>query len=107
MPPADWTGLPALRYDTRPETVAGLDEFVRGEVAAGRCAVPRGVRSLRIDLALLVAAAKVVRVVPRAIDCATVEQFAAGFMTRIARDRLDPTSPDGWYRATLDAAWRD
>ena len=104
--PADWATLPPLRYDHRPDLPTGLSEFVRSEVAAGRCAVPRGTTSLRVDLAVLVDGGAAVRVVPRAIDCATVEQFAAGLVSRIARDHLDAGSPDGWYHATLDLAWR-
>lgn len=104
-PPPDWSALPVLPYVSRPELPAGLDDFVRGEMAAGRCVLPRGARSLRIELAVLVDAGKPVRVIPRAIACATVEQFAAGLVSRIARDHLDPASADGWYRAALDVAW--
>lgn len=104
--PASWATLPMLRYERRPDLPTGLDEFVRDEVAAGRCTVPRGATSLRVDLAVLVDAGAAVRVVPRAMACATVEQFAAGLMSRIARDHVEPESPDGWYRATLDFEWR-
>ncbi len=103
--PRDWAPLPPLRYDRRPILPAGLDEFVRGEVNAGRCTVARGATSLRVDLAVLVDEGSAVRVVPRAIGCATVEQFAAGLLSRLVRDHLDHDSPDGWYRTTLDVAW--
>ena len=104
-PPSDWASLPALRYDRRPILPAGLDEFVRGEVEAGHCVVSHGATSLRVDLAVLVEEGLAVRVVPRAIGCATVEQFAAGLLSRLVRDHLDHDSPDGWYRTTLDVAW--
>ncbi|MGI4730148.1 MAG: hypothetical protein ACRYFW_00185 [Janthinobacterium lividum] len=104
--PTDWATLPVLRYDRRPDLPAGLDDFVRGEVATKRCNPPHGVTSLRVDLAVLVDGGAAVRVVPRAIGCATVEQFAAGLVSRIARDHLAPASPDGWYRTMLDLPWQ-
>ncbi|WP_375380967.1 hypothetical protein [uncultured Sphingomonas sp.] len=103
--PSDWAVLPPLRYDRRPDPPAGLDEFVRGEVSAGRCVLAHGATTLRVDLVVLVDGGVAVRVVPRAIGCATVEQFAAGLLSRLARDHLDPASADGWYRTTLSIAW--
>ncbi len=43
-------------------------------------------------------------VVPRAIDCPTVEQFAAGLVTSMSRANLRE-APEGWYRATLSFIW--
>ena len=43
-------------------------------------------------------------VVPRAIECPTVEQFVAGLVISSARNNLRQPSA-GWYRTALSFAW--
>ena len=105
--PADWSDLPPLRYDRRPDPPASLGGFARQEIAAGRCARPRAATALHLDLAVLVVDGTATRVVPRAIGCPTVEQFAAGLLSGLARGRLDAASTEGWYRTELDVAWSE
>ena len=106
LPPVDWAPLPVLRYRRRPNVPAVLSDFVRDEVHAGRCAMPAGSR-LSVDFAVLIAANGAVRrIVPRAIGCPTVEQYASGLMLRLARDNvLNPVLVPTWYRAGLTFAW--
>ena len=48
------------------------------------------------------------RVTPRAIDCPTVEQFAAGLLLGAARNNVDlrGAATDSWYRTTMVFAWK-
>ena len=46
-PPADWSALPPLPYARRADPPPALGGFVRGEIAAGRCALPRATTFLR------------------------------------------------------------
>ena len=103
-PPADWSALPALRFARRPDPPVALNGFVRGEIAAGRCVLSRTTSTLHLGLAVLVADGAAVRILPRAIGCPTVEQFAAGLLSGLARGRLDGACAAGWYRTTLDVA---
>lgn len=105
MPPADWSAMPELPVAARP----GFDPsaYVRREVAAGRCrAAPAGsVMAVTAPVAVLVdAAGAVQRVVPRAIECPTVEQFTAGYVSSLAR-RTAGLKP-GWYRYAVTYRWR-
>ncbi|MEE2916574.1 MAG: hypothetical protein VYB32_05825, partial [Pseudomonadota bacterium] len=70
-PPGDWSGLAPLPIQRPAAPARALSQFVRDEVAAGRCAAavatPRGY-ALSVDLAVLVGAGgQVRRIVPRAI----------------------------------------
>lgn len=111
LPPADWSTLPFLRYLRRSPEKPELSRFVRDEIAAGRCAA--SVRSgkgpiLTVDLAVLVTpSGRVRRIVPRAIQCPLVEQYARGILSRMARDNIDThgISADTWFRATLTFTW--
>jgi len=100
----DWDRLTPLPWRTPPQMTADLSQFVDDEVQAKRCTPPKradGKPMVDVDVAVLVRADGVVRVaVPRAIDCPTVEQFAAGLVTSFARNNLR-TTPEGWYRATV------
>jgi hypothetical protein len=46
-------------------------------------------------------------VVPRAIQCATVEQYAAGLAAGFARGNLLPRNgTEQWYKTSLTFSWR-
>ncbi|HWK36207.1 hypothetical protein [Sphingomonas sp.] len=100
----DWDRLTPLPWRTPPQMTSDLSRFVADEVLAKRCVPPKreDARALvDVDVAVLVRADGLVRVaVPRAIDCPTVEQFAAGLVTSFARNNLRAT-PEGWYRASV------
>lgn len=111
-PPAEWSklaDLPLIRRGAmqQPE----LSRFVHDEVAAGRCsAAQRGADgfTLAVDLAVLVdRSGEVRRIVPRAIGCLTVEQYAAGLISRMARANLAPAANGAWYRITIGFAWKE
>ena len=110
LPPQDWSTLPPLRIRRQATTLANTSAYVHGEVMAGRCA--KAVRtvqgwSLSLDLAVLMTRdGRVRRITPRAIDCPTVEQYAAGVILG-ARDSIDvvDTAADTWYRTSLTFAW--
>jgi hypothetical protein len=110
LAPQDWSALPVLRIRQRSTTLANTSAYVHGEVMAGRCA--RAIRTtqgwtLSIDLAVLMTPdGRVRRITPRAIDCPTVEQYAAGVILG-ARDAIDvvDTDTDTWYRTSLTFAW--
>ncbi|RZM21910.1 MAG: hypothetical protein EOP67_51580 [Sphingomonas sp.] len=110
MPPQDWSALPALRIRNRSTTLANTSAYVHGEVVAGRCGKASRTAqgwTLSVDLAVLMTAdGRVRRITPRAIDCPTVEQYAAGIILG-ARDSIDvvDTDADTWYRASLSFAW--
>jgi hypothetical protein len=105
--PIDWEALPPLNYRNPPTVTPAMQAFVAGEVAAGRCAPPRGPEGhywIKLDVAVLVdGEGHVLRVLPHAIDCPTVEQFGAGLALSFARENLLPrTQPDDrWFRATF------
>jgi hypothetical protein len=92
-------------------TQANTSTYVHGEVLAGRC--DKAVRTesgwtLTLDLAVLATPqGRLRRVTPRAIDCPTVEQYAAGVLVGTPRDSLDLGDPQGdtWYRTSMTFAW--
>jgi hypothetical protein len=111
LPPQDWSTLPILRVRRAAVDLPDVSAFVRAEVTAGRCAAatqsPQG-WSLKLDLAVLATAqGQVRRITPRAIDCPTVEQYAAGLVLGTARDNVDVRGAltDTWYRTTMTFAW--
>ena len=110
LPPQDWSTLPVLRIRGQATTLANTSAYVHGEVVAGRCAhVVRTTQgwALTVDLAVLITPdGRVRRVTPRAIDCPTVEQYAAGVILG-ARDSIDVADADAdtWYRTSLTFAW--
>lgn len=104
VPPADWTTLPELKLQRGWPDWRGLSDYVRDEVNAGRCASAS--KEIRVDLAVQVAGnGHVRRIIPRAIDCPTVEQYASGLLSRIARRNVAPPGEDRWYRAMLVFTW--
>lgn len=105
MPPADWTNLPELPVAAASGSVSS--SFVRREVARNRCRVePNGdLLEIAAPVAVLVdEAGAVLRVVPRAIDCPTVEQYTAGYVSSLAR-RTGGLKP-GWYKFTMTYRWQ-
>ena len=110
MPPQDWSMLPVLRIRGQATTLANTSAYVHGEVVAGRCThVVRTAQgwALTVDLAVLITPdGRVRRVTPRAIDCPTVEQYAAGVILG-ARDSIDvvDANTDTWYRTSMTFAW--
>lgn len=110
MPPQDWSALRPLPLTREPDEGANLSSFVRAEVKAGRCAAATAVTQgwvLKIDLAVLIGpGAQPRRVVPRAIACPSVEQYAAGLISSMARGNISPaTDTDVWYRTSLTFSW--
>ncbi|KQM51226.1 MAG: hypothetical protein EOP67_23370 [Sphingomonas sp.] len=110
LPPQDWSTLPVLRIRGQATTLANTSAYVHGEVVAGRCThVVRTAQgwALTVDLAVLITPdGRVRRVTPRAIDCPTVEQYAAGVILG-ARDSIDvaDAATDTWYRTSMTFAW--
>jgi hypothetical protein len=110
-PSSDWSDLPELQYVRRPPDMEALSAFVRDEVNAGRCTAAgrvNGAAVVTLDLAVLVTpGARIRRIVPRAINCVTVEQYGSGLVSRIARDNLSATGTTGdtWFRTTLIFSW--
>ncbi|MGY2734945.1 hypothetical protein [Sphingomonas sp. UYP23] len=110
--PVDWTVLAPLPYVAAPQLTPQLTSFVAGEIAANRCPIARptdGHYVVTVDVATLVGTDGVVRrTVPHAINCPTVEQYAAGLVAGFARSNLAlrAGSGDHWYRATIVFDWR-
>ncbi|MBN2970970.1 hypothetical protein JW805_02915 [Roseomonas aeriglobus] len=102
-PPADWSAVPPLPWRAPPQRVPELDAFVGRTVVAERCPV-EGTR-VAVEVAVLLRSDGLPRlVVPRAINCPTVEQFAAGLVSSLARSNVRlPAS--GWYRTTITFDW--
>lgn len=109
LPTGDWSTLPELALQRRRLDDAPVADYVRDEVLAGRCdaaVVTATGQSLSVDLAVQVAAnGQVRRIVPRAIGCATVEQYATGLASRMTRTPFSPPGADSWFRTTIDFAW--
>lgn len=111
MPPVDWSALPELPFVRRSPDMDALSAFVREEVAAGRCTAAGrigGAAVVTLDLAVLVAPdGHIRRIVPRAINCVTVEQYGSGLVSRLARNNLvvDAISAETWFRTTLIFSW--
>jgi hypothetical protein len=108
--PADWLALPELRFRRRPDLSAGYSDYVRGEVLAGRCPAVRnaaGGMRVAVDFAVQISMAGAAqRIVPRAIGCPAVEQYATGLVERMLRNLDPPTlSGDAWFHTALEFAW--
>lgn len=109
--PADWSAMMPLPYAAPRPVTPQVASFVSGEIAGGRCSVPGpadGHYVVRVDVAALVGNDGVVRrVVPHAIGCPTVEQYAAGLVSGFARGNLllRRSMVESWYRATVVFDW--
>lgn len=105
--PIDWNGLDTLPYRAQPQITPQMVEFVEGEMRQGRCTPPApvaGKRRVHTDVAVLLGPAASVRAtIPRAINCPTVEQYAAGLVLGFARDNLNPrfAVEGNWYRVSM------
>ncbi|WP_374945144.1 hypothetical protein [Sphingomonas sp.] len=110
-PPQDWSRLAPLRFVAPPRPDPGVSVYVRSETQAGRCAATTRTAdgwALRVDMAALVGAdGRARQIIPRAIDCPTVEQFAVGLMSRTTRDNVDAAGilADIWLKTSLTFAW--
>jgi hypothetical protein len=110
-PPTDWSALPPLRLSATPDYAALMTQFVRAEVAAGRCAAPPAIAgkvSIKVDMVVLISrSGETLRIVPKAINCPTVEQFAAGVVQKAARGNIAgaPPTTDSWYRTGMTLSW--
>ena len=103
-----WDSLPPIILRQPRQVTPAATEFVATEVAEGRCVLsPSEQRHVRVDVALLIArSGRVLASVPHAIDCPTVEQFAAGLAIGWVRGNLHPRlGRMGWYRLRLDFDW--
>jgi hypothetical protein len=109
LPPADWSTLPTLPVRT---PAGGFDPsgYVRREIAADRCrvTVAEGKAELAASVAVLIDGKGVVqRIVPHAIDCPTVEQYTAGYVSTLARRAVAAGAEwkPGWYRHVVTYRW--
>ena len=93
---------------TPPLVTPAMNAFAGREARARKCRLPRP-RSITVELAVLIDGEGGVRtVVPRAIDCATVEQYAAGLAASFARGNMLPRSAgagEQWYKTSLTFSW--
>ncbi|WP_294320623.1 hypothetical protein [uncultured Sphingomonas sp.] len=111
--PIDWQALPPLPYRRTPRPTAQMTAFVLSELRRTGCPRPvpvAGRAQLQVDVAVLIGEDHVVRAtIPRAIDCPTVEQYAAGLVVSYARGNLAPrfVNAGNWYRAVLLFDWAE
>jgi hypothetical protein len=106
-----WDALPLVPYRVEPTLQPDMHAFVADEVRAGRCkaagaTAARG--AIVVDVAMLVTPESGPRLtIPRAIDCPTVEQYAAGLVLSFTRNNMPPRAAlvPQWYRATLRFQW--
>lgn len=109
--PIVWEAMAPLPYRTPPPISPAMSRWVAGELVRSKCPVPRAVNgrySVRVDVAVLISPESTVRAsIPRAIDCPTVEQYAAGMVSSFARNNLLSRAGDGsgWYRASVTFDW--
>jgi len=107
----DWAALPALPYRAPPMLTTSMRQFAAREANIRHCPLSATAgpdQRLTVELAVLVTGNGEVRaVIPRAIQCATVEQYAAGLVAGFARGNLLPGAPtDQWYKTSLTFSWR-
>jgi hypothetical protein len=108
-----WDALPPVPYRVEPALQSDMHAFVQGEVKAGRCKPIPAVRvagGIVVDVAMLVTPEAGPRLtIPRAIDCPTVEQYAAGLVLSFTRNNMPARAAlvPQWYRATLRFRWPD
>ncbi|MGW8188827.1 hypothetical protein [Sphingomonas hankookensis] len=111
--PIDWNALPPLPYRRTPHPTARMTAFVQSEMRRTGCPRPApvgGRLQVQVDVAVLIGEDHVVRAtIPRAINCPTVEQYAAGLVVSYARGNLVPrfVGAGNWYRAVLLFDWAE
>jgi hypothetical protein len=110
--PTDWAALAPLPFARAPQVTQPMNQFVAGEIAAGRCIKPKpadGHYIVHVDIAVLLGPdGNVRKTLPRAIDCPTVEQYSIGLLQSFARGNLQPrtgATADQWFRATIVYDW--
>lgn len=105
----DWPSLAPLPYRAEPQITSDMLAFVANEVTTHKCPIAIGPGlTLSVDVAVLVDPQDNIRTtVPRAIQCPTVEQYAAAMVAGAARGNLLPrqASADQWYRTTVTFTW--
>jgi hypothetical protein len=110
--PINWDGLPPLPYRVQPIVAPEMHGFVEREVKQRKCPMAQTrtpTQTLQVGVAVLVDEKGGIRtVVPRAIACPTVEQYAAALVAGFARNNLLPRSASEpqWYRASVSFSWR-
>ena len=104
----DWPSLPLVPYRLPPQMSPQMHAFAGREAETRHCPLAQPGR-IDVQLAVLIDGEGQVRtVVPRAIDCATVEQYAAGLVAGFARNNLLPRTggTEQWYKTTLTFTWK-
>jgi hypothetical protein len=107
----DWTTMPDLPWRQPPQITPAMHHYVQAQTRTRHCRLRRtvdGRPAFRVEVAVLVHPEDGVRTtIPRAIGCASVEQYAAGLVTSFARNNLTPRTASGeqWYRATMTFIW--
>lgn len=108
--PIDWESLAPLPYRAPPTVTAEMQAFVQREVTERKCPVTSAdAQSVTVDVAVLVDAGDGIRTsIPRAIQCPTVEQYAAALVAGFARNNLLPrtTPSEQWYKTSLTFTWK-
>lgn len=110
--PIDWAALPELAYRNPPAIAPNMVRFVVKEVSSGRCKLgdsAKAAQALTVDVAVLVDPDGTIRsVVPRAMQCANVEQYTAGLVTAFTRNNMLPRAAqaESWYRASVTFSWK-
>lgn len=106
----DWDTLAPLPYRAPPIVTAEMSIFVQREAAARKCALPADdPNAVAVDVAVLIDSASNIRAtMPRAIQCPSVEQYAAALVAGFARNNLLPRmgTNEQWYRTTLTFRWQ-
>jgi hypothetical protein len=104
----DWPALPLVPYRLPPTISPQMHVFAGREAETRKCPLAKP-GTINVELAVLIDGEGQVRtVVPRAIDCATVEQYAAGLVAGFARNNLLPRSggSEQWFKTTLTFTWK-
>jgi len=108
----DWAALPPLPLREPPRMIPAMSQFVLREVRARRCPLPPHTPAgwrLRVELAVLIdEEAEVRTIIPRAINCPAVEQYAVGLVASFARANLSPRAGGvaQWYQTALEFGGR-
>ena len=104
MPPSDWSALPLFPLPRGAQVVDGA-AFVRGEIDSGRCKAapqPDGGHVVAPVAVLIGEQGAIARIVPRAIGCATIEQYTVGYVQSLVRGGPGAVVPaPGWYRLAV------